>query len=119
MKVYHLNVTPVNHQSRRGENKRKKPTPSVVSFVILGEMRVFLKNLDDHVCPIDLEPSDDFLTVKRKIEEQVGIDRWAQRLITTTGKRLDEEGLTVSDFNIQEGATIRIIHRGPLERLSK
>ena len=81
-------------------------------------MRLFLKNLDGHVCPIDIEPSDTFLSLRKKIEEQVGIDRSAQRL-SRAGKRLDGDEAHVSDYNIQEGATINIIHRGPLERLSK
>ena len=81
-------------------------------------MRVFLLTLDGHLCPIDIESSDDFITVRMKIEEQVGIDRWASRLIYC-GKRLDPHCGKVSDYNIQEGAKIHIIHRGPLERLSK
>ena len=81
-------------------------------------MRVFLMTLEGQLCPIDIEPSDDFLTARTKMEEQVGVDRWASRLIYC-GKRLDPYCGKVSDYNIQEGAIIHIIHRGPLERRSK
>ena len=81
-------------------------------------MRLFLKNLDQNVCPIDIEPSDTFLILRRKIEEQVGIDRSAQRLFCLE-KRLDGDKIQMSAYNIQEGATINIIHHGPLERLPK
>ena len=45
------------------------------SVSLVSEMRVFLKNLDGHVCSIDIEPSEDCETVRVKIEQKTGIDR--------------------------------------------
>ena len=81
-------------------------------------MRVFLKNLDGHACPTDIEPSDDVFTLSAKIEEKTGIVPSGQRLLYG-GKLLTQGGCKVSDYNIQEGSTISIIHRGPLEHSSK
>ena len=81
-------------------------------------MRVFLKNLKDEVCPIDIELSDDFHAVGMKIEEKTGIERSAQRLIYAR-KQLGGDGVKVSDFNIPEGAIIYITTSRPLERPSK
>ena len=97
-------------------------TASRVSLVIclsfsLTEMRVFVKNLDGDVISIEFERSDDIASVKAKIEEKTGIDPWHQRLIHV-GHQVGG-WMKVSDFDIQEGATIHIIHRGTLLRPSK
>ena len=84
-------------------------------FVPLIEMRVFLKNLDGKICSVEIEPSDEIASVMAKIEEKTGINPANQRLIHAGHKMA--EGLKVSDYNIQEGATINIIHRGPLALL--
>ena len=78
-------------------------------------MRVFLKNLDGIVFSVEIEQSDEIASVKAKIEEKTGINPGHQKLIHA-GHQMDER-LKVSDYNIQEGATINIIHRGPLALL--
>jgi hypothetical protein len=80
-------------------------------------MRVFVKNLDDNICSIEIKQSESFETVRIKIEEKTGIDRDKQRLIHM-GQYLDN-WKKVSDYNIPEGSTINIIHRGLMERPSQ
>jgi len=80
-------------------------------------MRVFVKNLDDNICTIEIEKSESFQSVRIKIEEKTGIDRDKQRLIHM-GQHL-HDWKKVSDFNIQEGSTINIIHHGLMERPSQ
>ena len=44
-------------------------------------MRVFLQNLDGHLCPADIELSDDYYALIEKIEKQTGIDCMEQKII--------------------------------------
>ena len=79
-KVCCLNGTSVNHQSTRGE-KSKRETPSIFSFIIFWGMRVLLKNLDGNVCPIDIEPTDNFVSLTAKIQKKTGIDPSRQKML--------------------------------------
>ena len=76
-------------------------------------MRVFLKNLCGEISPLDIEPSDNVLMVKAKIEAKIGLLPKAQRLIYA-GTVLTYDERTMSEYKIQEGATVFIVYKGPL-----
>ena len=76
-------------------------------------MRVFLRNTDGNVCSIEIESSEEIASVNAKIEEKTGIPPIRQRLLYA-GYLLGTSGSKVSDYNIPDGATIYISHRGPL-----
>ena len=80
-------------------------------------MRVFVKNLDGYLCTIEIESSDDMENVKAKIVEKIGLRTPLARLMFA-GQQLGGAA-KVSDYHIQEGYTLQISHRGPMERPSQ
>ena len=90
----------------------------IVSFIFVGEMRVFLQNLDGHLCPIDIELSDDYYSLTVKVEKETGISCEQQKIFYQTIE-LWAHGRTMGYYNIQEGDVMIILHRGPLERPAK
>ena len=81
-------------------------------------MRVLLQNFSGHVCPIDIEPSDDYFSLTDKVEKQTGINCNQQRILYQ-GIRLWDYSRIIGEYNIKEGDTLIIMHRGPLELPSK
>ena len=78
-------------------------------------MRVLLRNLDDNVCPVDIEPTDDFVSLTAKVQKKTGIDPSRQKMLYHGIQLWAFPSRTMSDHNMQEGHTIHIIHHGPLE----
>ena len=74
-------------------------------------MQIFVKTLSGKVLTLDVEPSDTILNVKQKIsvKEGGGVDAEYVRAMRLgrRGRHL-ENGRTLSDYNIQNAATLHI-----------
>jgi ubiquitin len=83
-------------------------------FLVLGspqgqDTQIFIKTLAGKIITLEFEPSDSIGTIKRKIQDKEGIPPEKQRLIF--GDMLLEDGRTLADYDIIEGATLNLVIR--------
>ena len=71
---------------------------------IQGNMQIFYKSATGSNIPLDVEPHDTIENVRAKIQDKTGEPTTGNPPIFA-GKAL-EEGRTLSDYNIQEGAML-------------
>ena len=81
-------------------------------------MQVFVKMVTGKTLTLDVQPTDEIIDIKLKIQHQEGIPPNHQRLIfagktlVAVPKKCTEHGLTLSDYNICKEAELHLVPKG-------
>ena len=80
-----------------------------MTFAVNGGIQVFVRTVHGKMLSLDVQASDTFETIKRKIQEKEGFP-YDQQILDFSGIEL-EHGQTLSDYNIEQGSSILMVYK--------
>lgn len=100
-----------DHLSVAGDKQLKEGSPRRVSSVNFppGNMRIFIKMMDETVIPIAVNPRDYIRNMKKKIYQLYQCPPDRQRLVFA-GRRLEDD-YSLNYYNIRNGSTVYLVQR--------
>ena len=85
----------------------KNESTLFVFLRLCGGMQIFIKNLNDEIIPIEVQPTETIANIKSKIYEKEGLHP-DQQCLSFNGKQL-QDGSTISDCKIDKKSKMTLI----------